>query len=590
MSDPVTPDLLLQQAKAALAHGDGMLAVQSYQAILDQDPGHEEALFQLAQLAHQAGRPDLSLAYLEQLCNRITDNPAYWFSYGSLCLEQRQMDMGEQALRKAIELDPKHLGAHVNLGNRLKEAGQLEEAVGHYRIVLDQQPDSVEILSNLASTLTSQGLHAEAARLYDRIAQAAPDLHVAQSNRLMNMNYMQDLTPGEIFTAHQDWGRNFPDPGPAEIRSRQGRKLHIGYLSPDLRSHPVFWFLHALLTHYDRDQVTVSCFSNLARGDGKTAVLRELSDNWHEVYSLTDDQLADLIRTSGVDILVDLAGHTANNRLTAMAMRPAPVQMTWLGYPNSTGLAQMDYRITDAISDPDGAEDFHSEDLIRLEDGFLCYSPPQDAPDPGPLPCEEKGHITFGSFNNLAKLTQGCIESWSDILRQLPDARLLLKARSMDDPGTRKRVFDQFANQGIPADRLDLRGRLKGAWDHLDLYNQVDIALDTFPYNGTTTTCEALWMGVPVLTFTGASHAGRVSASLLSRVGLSDLVASDRQAMVRMAVNLAGDRDRLVDLKQRLRPRMAASPLCDGPGFARQMEQAMKKAFDRHFDAAQHGG
>ncbi|MFI4976963.1 MAG: glycosyltransferase, partial [Caulobacterales bacterium] len=274
-----------------------------------------------------------------------------------------------------------------------------------------------------------------------------------------------------------------------------------------------------------------------------------------------------------------------NNRLTMFALKPAPVQATWLGYPNTTGLAAMDYRLVDAVTDPPGEADaFATETLVRLEDGFLCYGPPPDAPEPAPPPSRASGVVTFGSFNNPSKLGDATLDAWAKLLERLPAARLLLKGGAFSDEGARQWFHARFEQRGVAPERVQLKGYAAHTADHLALYADIDIGLDPFPYNGTTTTCEALWMGVPVVALLGDRHAARVSASLLTRVGLEELIATDAPAYVDIAARLAGDPARLAEIRRTLRPRMAASPLTDAPAFARKLERAYRQMWTRWCD------
>ena len=297
---------------------------------------------------------------------------------------------------------------------------------------------------------------------------------------------------------------------------------------------------------------------------------------------LSDEELAERIRADGIDILVDLAGHTAKNRLRVFARKPAPVQVTWLGYPNTTGLEAIDYRLVDAVTDPVGEADaWASETLVRLEGGFLCYGGLKDAPEPTVPPCLKTGTVTFGSFNNPAKVSAATFDAWATLLSRLPQARLLLKGTPFADAATRALFLARLGERGVAAERIELVAWLPGAAAHLALYHRVDIALDPFPYNGTTTTCEALWMGVPVVTLRGDRHAGRVGASLLSQIGLTDLIANSVEEYVEIALALARNPGRLDELRRTLRPRMAASPLCDGRAFARKIEAAFRTMWQR---------
>jgi predicted O-linked N-acetylglucosamine transferase (SPINDLY family) len=330
----------------------------------------------------------------------------------------------------------------------------------------------------------------------------------------------------------------------------------------------------------------VFCYAEVRRPDTVTAHLQGLADHWLVTVGLSDDELAERIRTDGLDILVDLAGHTADNRLRVFARKPAPVQATWLGYPNTTGLEAIDYRLVDAVTDPAGEADaWASETLVRLEGGFHCYGGLKGAPEPGVPPCLAAGTVTFGSFNNPVKISAATLDVWARLLSRLPQARLLLKGKPFSDPGTRALFLARLGKRGIAAERVELMAWLPGAAAHVEMYHQVDIALDPFPYNGTTTTCEALWMGVPVVTLRGDRHAGRVGASLLSQIGLPDLIANSVEEYVEIVVALASDPARLMDLRRSLRPRIAASPLCDERAFARKMEAAFRTMWQHWCEA-----
>jgi predicted O-linked N-acetylglucosamine transferase (SPINDLY family) len=297
---------------------------------------------------------------------------------------------------------------------------------------------------------------------------------------------------------------------------------------------------------------------------------------------MSDADLAALIEREAIDIVVDCSGHTAANRLTALSRKPAPVQVTWLGYPATTGLPAIDYRLTDAIADPPDADAFSSETLVRLPNGFLCYGPPPAAPAVSPLPARQSGTIVFGSFNNPAKINAGVVAAWTRLLAAVPRARLLLKAKQFGDAPTRALFLDRFAASGCDPARIDLLPADRALDDHLAQYAKIDIALDPFPYNGTTTTCEALWMGVPVITLRGDRHAARVGASLLTRVGLEDWIAADIDAYVATAAAFAADLDRLAALRGGLRQRVMASPLTDPVGFARDVEWAYRDLWQRY--------
>jgi predicted O-linked N-acetylglucosamine transferase (SPINDLY family) len=307
-----------------------------------------------------------------------------------------------------------------------------------------------------------------------------------------------------------------------------------------------------------------------------TARIRPRADAWRETQELTDEALAALIESDAIDVLVDLGGHTAGNRLMCFARRPAPVQVTYCGYPGTTGLSTMDWRLTDAVADPEGTADT-TERLYRLPHGFLCYQPLPGAPEVGPPPARARGHVTFGSFNNLAKLNDGVLSLWARVLREVPDARLFLKAKGLTDQEPAARLRDSLEQNGVEPTRIMIAPYAATPAEHLALYQQVDIGLDPFPYNGTTTTCEALWMGVPVITWRGHRHAGRVGASLLERVGLGALVAESADDYLRIATSLAADVGGQEGLRATLRDRMATSPLTSAVTLTRDIEAAYRE-------------
>ena len=399
------------------------------------------------------------------------------------------------------------------------------------------------------------------------------------------LNYTDTLTPDSLFAEHARLGAQLEAMSPSGDMSirhgDRGQRLRIGYVSPDFRKHSVAYFLEPLLRAHNKNSVEVFCYAEVLRPDVVTDRFKSLADGWLFTVGMSAENLTRRIREDGINILVDLAGHTAKNRLSVFTCKSAPVQVTWLGYPNTTGLRSIDYRLVDAVTDPHGEADALAvETLVRLPDGFLCYDPPDEAPKPTPPPCANGAAITFGSFNNPAKLSAMTLDAWAAILGQLPNARLLLKGKPFADQVTRELFLDRFAQRGVATKRIELMAWVPNTTSHLAAYQEVDISLDPFPYNGTTTTCEALWMGVPVVALSGNRHASRVGASLLRRLNLDELIARDAGEYVQIAVNLADQRDRLADLRRRLRPRMTASPLCDAPAFARHMEAVYRRMWE----------
>jgi len=384
---------------------------------------------------------------------------------------------------------------------------------------------------------------------------------------------------GTIPDEHQRWNRQFSDPVKEFVRPQANdptaaRRLRIGYVSPDFRDHPVGRYLLPLLERHDREQFEILCYSGVARPDWLTGRLRALAGGWRTTLGISDARLAEMIREDRVDILVDLALHTLENRLPVFAHRPAPVQVTWLGYPGSPGLPSIGYRLTDAWMDPPGQGTASSvEEPVRLPGCWCCYDPLGESPEISQLPAASTGRLTFGSLNHFAKVHEGVLALWRRVLDAISGSRLVMFCPA---ESARERVRAFFGARGIAAERVELVGHLP-RWEYLRLYQRIDIGLDPLPCNGMTTTCDAVWMGVPVLTLPGEMPVSRAGLSLLSTIGLAKLVAQSEEDYVRLAVELAADLPRLAHLRTTLRPRMQASPLMDAPRFARNIEAAYRK-------------
>jgi predicted O-linked N-acetylglucosamine transferase (SPINDLY family) len=358
--------------------------------------------------------------------------------------------------------------------------------------------------------------------------------------------------------------------------------MRIGYVSSDLRKHSVAYFLEPLLAHHDPARFEITCYFSHKDADATTARLKGLAHRWRDVADLDDDQLLRTITDDGIDVLVDLNGHTGGNRLPVFARRAAPVQVSFIGYPDTTGVTQMDFRISDEIADPSGSERYCTESLVRLPGCFLCYQPPDKAPDVERPPFEKNGFITFGSFNNLAKVNPGVISLWARLLSENPECRLIIKNPSLTDKATRERYQALFVAEGIVPERLGLLGYIPEDNGHLGAYARIDVALDSFPYNGTTTTCEAMWMGVPVVTLRGDRHCSRVGASLLTAGGFTEWIAASEQQYCDIAQRLALERGQIAELRTSMRERIRRSALCSAEGYTRNVELAYVSMYVQH--------
>ena len=506
----------------------------------------------------------------------IRIRPDYVEAYnnlGNLCHRQEHWDQAQEYYSRALKLDPGHYKALNNMGSTLQRKGMITEAIRCFNQALAFQPDFAETHANLANALVETGQIDSALHHYRTAIRMVPEDSAINSNLLLAMQYSTNIGYNEMFVeATRFWNREAQSTVKQKLHSGRrtgGKQIRVGFVSPDFRRHSVSFFFVPFLKALDRSRIRVFCYGEIKRADDVTRQIEGLVDHFCITNGLSDRSVADTIVSDSIDILVDLAGHTAGNRLPVFALKPAPIQITWLGYPATTGLSQVAFRITDAVADPPGlTESYYSEQLIRLPEGFLCYDPLDPAPSVGQLPCLNSDRITFGSFNNLPKLNPGVIHLWSKLLRSVPGSQLVLKSRQLADMSVCSQIMEQFNRHGIESERIQMLGRTASTADHLALYNRIDIAVDTFPYNGTTTTCEALWMGVPVISLCGDRHAARVGASILTCIGLPELIARNPEVFLKIGAELAADTRRLLHMRTTLRKRLQNSLLCNAWRFA----------------------
>lgn len=577
---PAYPNL----ASAYLRLGEGGKAFDCYLAYLARRPDDPEIIERLMDLAREhRGDPMAALRFSEPYLRCKGSDARARLRVGILLDYAGDAGRALEDLEAAARLDPEMYDAQVSLGLALHNRGRYGDAIACFRRAAELNPGAGVPYGNLALSLAEMGRSAEAVQACRRALEIQPDLYPARSNLVFFLHYLPDADPRLIYEEHRLWERQHAPAAPlgATVWSNDrdpGRRLRVGYVSPDFRRHSVAYFIEPLLKAHDRGAVEAILYFDVPRHDDVTARIRRLADGWRDVAGLSDDQLAQLIREDRVDILVDLAGHTSRGRLGVFARKPAPVQASYLGYPDTTGLQAVDWRITDAVADPEGEADaLHTERLLRLPRVFLAYQPDVDTPAPERPPADADRPFTFASFNNLAKTTPELIALWARILHAVPESRLMLKAIGLRDPAARDHLLQAFARCGVGPERLLLLPSQDSHAEHLARYRDADLCLDTWPYNGTTTTCEAMWMGVPVLTLAGATHCSRVGASLLASLGLEHLVASSPEEYVATAISLAGDGAALRGLGEGLRERMRASPLMDGTGLAAALEAAYRE-------------
>jgi protein O-GlcNAc transferase len=575
--------LLQKQGDIAAAE----IYFRQYWQLQPDEPKAWEALLSAMQIQ---GKHSESIALLQDHLQQQPDQAIAHYYLGTIYNNLARFSEAISYLQQALQLDPNLAIAHNNLGYAFIQNGQLSTGIESCLRAIEIQPKLAIAYLNHGLALNNQGRVSEAIARFQETLRIDPNYHPANTNLLYALNYSPDYSPVTVAAAHHQWGQQITKLTQKVLHQQSSSKLdfkskilRVGYVSPDLRQHSVAYFFEPILSHHDPTQVETFCYANVPNPDAVTQRLRNLSHHWRDVYNLDDDQLADLVRFDGIDILVDLAGHTGSNRLLMFTRQPAPIQVTYLGYPNTTGLVNMNYRLTDNWADPPGlTDDYYTEELIRLPRCFLCYLPSPTAPEVIGLPAKTMGRITFGCFNNLPKITPEVIALWSQILHSVPNSRIILKIRWFDDQPTRDRYLSMFTDCGIDSQRVKLIGMIPDSNHHLAFYGNIDIALDPFPYHGTTTTCEALWMGVPVITLAGQTHVSRVGVSLLTTVGLPELIASTPQEYVDKAVALAFDLPRLSQLRANLRHQVAASPLCDAVGHTQAMETMYRQLYQQH--------
>ena len=514
-----------------------------------------------------------------------------YHSFGTAYAAQEAFHEAAYRYHRVALLNPEFPEAHYDLGRMLGQLGSFGAAISARRKSLVLRPDYPEANFNLGTSLQGQGRVDEAIVSYRRALCLDPDFDEARSDLVMALHYSDKCSDADIYAEARDASRRKPMPG--RLRNFRNtpdplRRLRVGYVSADFREHPVAYFLERVLASHDPADIEIFCYSSAAAADTVTDRLKGLAHSWRSIAGVPDATAAEMIERDGIDILLDLAGHTAHNRLSLFALRPAPLQVSWIGYFGTTGLEAIDYVLADRFVALEGDEAFFSEKIWRLPGCYLCYEPHRfDAPI-GPSPALRNGYVTFGCFNNLSKISPSVIGAWTRILNAAPDARLFLKTRNLADAATRRDVLARFGAAGLEAGRLRLEGASPLA-QAMAAYNEVDIALDPFPFGGGTTTAETLWMGVPLVTLRGERWTGRMSESILQSLGLGSWVMPDAEGYIARAVHWAADPAFLARPRDALRETLLASSFCDGPNFTRSLESAYRAMWRNWCSAAPPG-
>jgi predicted O-linked N-acetylglucosamine transferase (SPINDLY family) len=590
-------------------------AEKVYRSILRTHPNWGDGYAQLAGVLFAMNQLEPAATALQKAIDRRPSNPAFCHNNLGVIFDRlKRYEDAAKSYRKAIAALPQYVIAHRNLGDALRQSGHLDAAEASYRTALSLDPKLVDGYIGIGLILFDRKRFAEAVKLFEIALQLDP----LNTNACMNcafcygrlgdrdatettlrrsiklMPHEAELHSGLVMTLNYVHGAELPYmlneslafdrqhivPLAVKIKPLSNdrdpnRRLRIGYLSPDFRHHSVAYFLKPVMENHDHESFFIASYAEVAKPDEWTAAFEKHSDLWRNTVGLSHDELADQIRADGIDILIDLAGHTVDNRLPVMGRRPAPVQVTWLGYPNTTGVSTIDYRLTDRFADPDGADAAYSEKLVRLPDAFFVYHPPAAAPPVSPLPMKTNGQITFGSFNNIAKITQSVGKLWADLLRALPEAKLIIAGVSST---ASERLRDM--STGSADQRIEIV-ESKNLEEYLKLHDRVDIALDPFPWAGHTTTCHALWMGVPTITLAGPTALSRAGVSLMANLGMENKwVASTPEQYIQLAIDWSKRPEDLAIVRASLRDRMQLSPLMDAKRFTKNLEAQLRQLWN----------
>lgn len=554
-----------------------------YRQVLQVAPENSAALHLLGVIMAETKHYEEAVQLLQKAIQINEEEPIFYNSLGNVLQSQDRLSEALNCYQRALALEPNLIEAHNNLGGLFSIQNKFSEAITCYQQALTLEPNSAEIHNNLGIALKDKGLVADAIAHYRQGLEIKLSAQI-HSDLLLTLQYSEDYDPAALFAEHQRFNEQHILPLSSAIKPHlternPWRKLKMGYLSQNFRRHSVVYFIEPLLAHHDHQQFEIFCYYNNTQNDAVTQRLQQYSDHWCNCVTLSDEALIDRIRTDQIDIMVDLMGHTSN-RMLLLARKPAPIQVAYLGYSNTTGLSTIDYRLTDGYTEPEGVADkFSSEVLVRMPDSYFCYRPADEtylAPV-GPLPALQNGYLTFGSFNIHAKLSPTILSLWAQVLQALPRSKLFIKAISLDELATRQALEDYFVKLGVTPERLILTGYAPSLKDHLNMYQQVDIALDSYPYNGATTTCETLWMGVPVVTLVGETPASRMGLSILATVGLTELIAQTKEEYVNICLKLAGERAYLQQLRAGMRESLRTSPLMDASSFTRHLESVYRK-------------
>jgi len=544
-------DDIFIEANALRARGELKPALEKYQQVIKLNPAHARAYANMGLIFEDTGNYEMAETLIESSLVFEPENAGSYNALGMTYLKQGKITESIESFTKSLDINDSNVNCLVNLGNAYKDAGQMHQALSSYRKALDIGP-----------------------------------MAEAHTNILFAMNYLPEFDQKTILEEHRRWNESFAAPLYPEDKQFENspdpdRRLRVGFLSGSFRRHPVGFLTVSAMEAICKDRFELYFYNNSIANDELTKRFRAIADSWQSIVGKSDEDLAEKIERDEIDIMIDLAGHSDGFRLLALARRPAPVQVKWVGGQfNTSGMDAIDYFLSDRVETPEGVDAFYTEEIVRLPDGYVCFDPPKYTPKVGPLPAQENGVVTFGCFNNITKVTPETIELWAKILKGVEGSRIVLKSKALKDAGVCDQFVQQFISHGIAKDRIELRGS-SPHHELLSEYNDIDIGLDPFPYSGGLTTVEALYMGVPVITKPGETFASRHAASHITNAGLEDWVCDTFDSYVDLAISKAGDLNSLADMRAGLREQVQNSPLCDSKRFAKNFETALRDLWKR---------
>lgn len=569
-----------------MQHGDGLIdyfpaAIQYLEKILKKIPQAKHINIELALMYHKSFNLEKAIEYYRKLPKLGIKTAELYNQLGLACLFRNLPADAENAFLQAVKLNPNFISPHINLGICYEMLSKHQKSIEHNLRAIEIDPNDIKPYNNLANLYKNKTNIEESLRCYRKVLELEPNHTTAYSNLLLSLHY-HIYDKKEVFEEHKKYAELCKTDLPQNyLNTIEKRKLRIGYLSPDFKKHSVAFFIEPIIESHDREKFEIYCYYLQKVEDSFTERFKNMADKWLIVANLSTPALAQEIYNDKIDILVDLAGHTGNNRLPLLACKPAPIQMTYLGYPDTTGLSTVDYRIVDNYVEPEEEGDLYTtEKPLRVPHSYFCYTPIEKCPATGDAPALKNGYITFGSFNNYAKVSDAIVDVWAAVLKAIPASKFLLKNQSLKDPDTWEHFKSRMADRGIDTHRLHYSKFAKSTQDHLRVYQKVDIALDSFPYNGATTTFEALWMGVPVVTLVGNAHVSRVGKSILKTLGFDNLIANTADEFVTICQTLANDVKYVQNFRQTIREKMQNSPVMDAKTFTRQLEELYQRAWN----------